>query len=157
MLVPGDPRFDEMLELAHVATSSTLNELQRSRWRSLCAGMLGALQSAGMVSERRRAVRGTASLQVSVLSPEPLSGTAVTSSVSAGGLALRSTAAARIGQPIELSITVPERREAVVVEGEVVWSRPGEIGLQLPRLPEVERELLEAVAVKAILVYAALD
>ena len=157
MLVPGDPRFDEMLELAHVATASTLNEQQRARWRSLCAGMLRSFQAAGMVSERRRAMRGTASLQVSVTSPAFLSGAAVTSTVSSGGVSLRSTAPASVGQPIALSISVPERAAPLRAAGEVVWARAGELGVQLEQLPEVERELLEAVAVKAILVYAALD
>jgi len=157
MLVPGDPRFDEMLELAHVATASNLNDQQRSRWRSLCSGMLGTLQAQGKVSDRRRAVRGTASLQVSLLSPDPLSGTAVTSTVSSGGLSLRSSTPVPIGSTLEMSISIPERKVPLFVQGEVVWSREGEVGVAFAELPDPEREMLEAVAVKAILVYVALE
>jgi len=156
MLVPGDPHVDEMLELAHLATSASFNDRQRSRWRALCSEMLSQIKSGGAASERRRAVRGTASLQVSVLSPQA-QGTAVTSTVSASGLSLRSERAAAVGEALEIAISIPERRSPLRVLGEVVWSRGGELGVSL-RQPSLEAsETLEAVAVKALLVYGALE
>jgi len=157
MFVPGDPRFDETLELAHLATSSALSDAQRERWRALCSSILGELRSKSAISERRRAVRGTASLQVSVLAPEDLCGTAVTSTVSSGGLSLRSRTPVQIGQSLQLSVSIPERKKPVFVSGEVVWSRTGEVGVEFVQLPQSDRELLEAVAVKALLVYVALE
>lgn len=164
MLVPGDSRFDEMLELAHLATSASLDELQRSRWRSLCAGLMGELQtmhgtfSPGAGANRRRAVRGTTSLQVSVLWPEHLSCTAVTSTVSAGGMSLRADQLVPAGSTLEMSITIPERRVPLFVAAKVVWSRAGDTGVAfIDEMPDFDRELLEAVAIKALLVYAALE
>jgi hypothetical protein len=164
MLAPGDPLFDEMLELAHLATSASLDELQRSRWRSLCTGLMGELQtmhgtfSPDSGDNRRRAVRGTTSLQVSVLWPDHLSGAAVTSTVSAGGMSLRAEQPVPVGSTLEMSITIPERRVPLFIAAKVVWSRADEVGVAfIDEMPDFDRDVLEAVAIKALLVYAALE
>ena len=156
MLVPDDPRFDELQHLAAVASGAGFTGPQRARWRELAGGVLGSLQAAGQSKkERRRELRAVASLQVDILEPQQLRGSRLTSTVSAGGLSIPIPAAPPAGTVLELSITVPGRAEPLRTRASVAWNVDGEIGVAFIDLVQSERELLEAVAVQALLVYAA--
>jgi len=52
---------------------------------------------------------------------------------------------------MDLSIRVPQRKVPLLVTGQVVWSRPGELGLAFVDLFQNDRELLEGITVKALL------
>lgn len=158
MLVPNDSRFDELQQLAAQALGTGFTGSQRVRWRELVAGVLGSLQAAGQSqNERRQALRAVASLQVDILEPQQLRGSRLTSTVSAGGLSIPIPAAPPAGTVLELSITVSGRGEPLRTRASVAWNVDGEIGVAFIDLVQSERELLEAVAVQALLVYAALE
>jgi PilZ domain len=158
MFVPSDPRFDEVLRLSALAVGPGLNDPQRARWRELCAGMLGTLQAAGQQApERRRVLRAVASLHVDVLSPAALAGPMQTSSVSAGGLSMPVPGPIPRGTIVELSISVRERSQPIKAKGSVVWCADGHTGLAFIDLVQNDRELLEAIAVRSLLVYTALE
>ena len=55
------------------------------------------------------------------------------------------------GTPIDLSIKVPQRKVPLLVTAQVVWSVPGELGAAFVDLYQNDRELLEGIAVKALL------
>ena len=158
MLVPDDPRFDELQHLAAQAVGPGFTGSQRARWRELVGGVLGSLQQAGSASiERRQALRAVASLQVDILEPPALRGTRLTSTVGAGGLSIPVPAIPPRGTVLELSITVSGRARPVTARASVAWTQDGEIGVTFIDLLQSERELLEAVAVQALLVYTALE
>ncbi|HTO98421.1 MAG TPA: PilZ domain-containing protein [Myxococcales bacterium] len=148
MFGPGDPRCDEILRLADLATSDRLVDGQRPRWRELVTQLLGSIEAAG--GRRRQDLRGPAELEVDILAPDEMASLA-TSTVSGGGISMRIAEVIPIGTPIDLSIKVPQRRVPLLVTAQVVWSRPGELGAAFVGLPENDRELLEGVAVKALL------
>ena len=157
MLVPDDPRFDELQHLAAQAVGPGLTGSQRARWRELVGGVLGTLQAAAQAhQERRKVLRAVASLQVDILEPPALRGTRLSSTVSAGGLSIPFPAAPPVGTVIELSITVTGRGEPLKTRAAVAWNAGGEIGVAFIDLVQSERELLEGVAVQALLVYTAL-
>ena len=158
MFATDDPQFEEVLQLTQLAVGPGFTDAQRARWRALCAGMLGTLQSAGQQApERRRMLRAIASLPVDVLSPEQLRGTRLTSSVSAGGLSLPARGQPPLGTLVEVSIAVAERPQPILARGSVCWANGEDIGLAFIDLIQSERELLEAIAVQALLAYAALE
>ncbi|MGZ6125967.1 MAG: PilZ domain-containing protein [Myxococcales bacterium] len=150
MFEPGDPRYEEILDLANLATSDKLLDGQRPRWRELVTQLLGSVQSEGSVAERRQHLRGPAELEVDILAPEEMASLA-TSTVSAGGLSMRIAEVIPVGTPIDLSIKVPQRRIPLLVTAQVVWSRPGDLGAAFVDLFQNDRELLEGLAVKALL------
>jgi hypothetical protein len=156
MLVPNDPRFDELQQLSAQALGAGFTGSQRARWRELVGGVLGSLQAASQSqNERRRARRAVASLQVDILEPQQLRGRSLTSTVSAGGLSIPIPAAPPAGTVLELSITVAGRGEPLRTRASVAWNVDGEIGVAFIDLVQGEREMLEAIAVQALLVYAA--
>jgi hypothetical protein len=157
MLVPDDPRFDELHHLAAQALGPGFTGSQRSRWRELVGSVLGPLQASGQQDERRRALRAVASLQVDILEPRPLRGSRLSSTVSAGGLSIPVPAMPPMGTVIELSVTVSARPLPLKTRATVAWTADGEIGVTFIDLLQSERELLEAVAVQALLVYGALE
>ena len=158
MFVPSDPRFDEVLHLAQLAVGPGFTDPQRARWRALCTGMLGTLQAAGQQQpERRQVLRAVASLQIDVLEPEELRGTRLTSSISAGGLSLEVRELPPLGTIVVFSIAVPEREWPIKARGAVAWARVDQVGLAFIDLIQSDRELLEAIAVRALLVYAVLE
>lgn len=158
MLVPEDPRFDELQHLAAQAVGPGFTDSQRARWRELIGGVLGWLQNVeGSQNERRLALRAVASLQVDILEPEPLRGSRLTSTVSAGGLSIPVPASPPPGTLLELSITVSSRELPLRTRAQVAWGAEGEIGVAFIDLLQSERELLEALAVQALLVYTALE
>jgi PilZ domain-containing protein len=150
MFEPGDPRYGEILDLANLATRDKLLDGQRARWRELVSELLGSVHSKGSAAERRQDLRGPAELEVDILAPEEMASLA-TSTVSAGGISMRIAEVIPIGTPIDLSIKVQERKIPLLVTAQVVWSRPGELGAAFVDLFQNDRELLEGLAVKALL------
>jgi hypothetical protein len=149
MIRPGDPRYEEILRLANLATSDRLVDGQRPRWRELVTQLLGSIEAVGG-AQRRHDLRGPAELEVDILAPDEMASLA-TSTVSGGGLSMRIAEVIPIGTPIDLSIKVPLRKVPLLVTAQVVWSRPGELGAAFVGLQENDRELLEGLAVKALL------
>jgi hypothetical protein len=150
MFEPGDPRRDEILELANLATRDCLPDARRQRWRELVTQLLGSIQSRGGMEERRQHLRANAELEVDILSPDEMASLA-TSTVGSGGLSIRIAEVVPPGTPIDLSIRVPQRKVPLLVTAQVVWSVPGELGAAFVDLFENDRELLEGLAVKALL------
>jgi len=150
MFEPGDPRRDEILDLANFAVRDSLRDGQRPRWRELVGQLLGNIRSEGGMAERRQHLRAPAELEVDILAPEEMASLA-TSTVGAGGLSIRIAEVIPAGTQVDLSIKVPQRRIPLLVQGQVVWSRPGELGLAFVDLFQNDRELLEGIAVKALL------
>jgi len=74
-----------------------------------------------------------------------------TSTVGAGGLSIRIAEVIPAGTQVDLSVKLPQRKVPLLVQGQVVWSRPGELGLAFIDLYQNDRELLEGIAVKALL------
>ena len=109
MFEPGDPRHDEILDLANRATANLLSDSHRPRWRELVRQLLGTIQSEGGKAERRQELRGPAELEVDILAPEEMASLA-TSTVSAGGLSIRIAEVIPAGTQVDLSIRVPQRK-----------------------------------------------
>jgi hypothetical protein len=150
MFDPGDPRHDEILGLANLAVRDQLPDTQRPRWRELVTQLLGNIRSEGGMAERRQSLRAAAELDVDILAPDEMASLA-TSTVGAGGLSIRIAEVIPTGTQVDLSIKVPQRRIPLLVQGQVIWSRPGELGLAFVDLYQNDRELLEGIAVKALL------
>lgn len=155
MFVPGDPRFDEMLALAGRATGSGLHDRDRPRWRELCGQLLGELKAHGSEgTDRRRALRAAARIEVRLVAPEALSGL-FTSSVGAGGLSLIMPHPPPVGTDLELSIALDERPVPILARGQVAYVLPmlGDnlVGVAFTNLVQNERELLEGLTVRALL------
>ena len=152
MFSPGDPRYDEMLSLATHATQEGLLDRQRPRWRELVTQLLGTVEDAARPEsrERRQSLRAALEVEVDILAPEELASLA-TSSVGSGGLAIRIAEEIPKGTLLELSIKLKERRVPLFVKAQVVWSRDGELGACFIDLYQNDRELLEGVAVLALL------
>src|SRR5204863_7444755 len=150
MFEPGDPRYQEILDLANLATRDCLPDGRRQRWRELVTQLLGSIQSQGGIAERRHHLRADAELEVDILAPDEMASLA-TSTVGSGGLSIRIAEVVPSGTPIDLSIKVPQRKVPLLVTAQVVWSRPGELGAAFVGLFQNDRELLEGIAVKALL------
>src|SRR5471030_951164 len=156
MFVPGDPRFDEILKLAVQAIAQKLRDQDRPRWRELVMLLLGELIDRGHVPERRRALRAALEVEVDILAPEEVASLA-TSSIGAGGLALRIKEILPIGTLLDLSIKLEQRSIPLFARAQVVYSRPGEVGAAFVDLFQSDREMLEGLAVTALLATAALE
>lgn len=156
MFVPGDPRFDEILKLATQATGSGLRDQDRPRWRELVTQLLGELIDKGHVPERRRQLRAALELEVDILAPDEVASLA-TSSIGAGGLALRIKEILPLGTLLDLSIKLEQRKVPLFARVQVVYSRPGEVGAAFVDLFQGDRELLEGIAVTALLARTALE
>jgi PilZ domain-containing protein len=150
MFGPGDPRTEEILDLATLAIRDQLVDGQRPRWRDLVSQLLGSIRSEGGMAERRQSLRAAAELEVDILAPEEMASLA-TSTVGAGGVSIRIAEVVPVGTPVDLSIKVPQRKVPLLVTGQVVWSRPGELGVAFVDLFQNDRELLEGITVKALL------
>lgn len=152
MFPPGDPRNDEILSLAANAVGDGLLDRQRPRWRELVTQLLGGIleKAAPGGAGRRQNLRADVELEVDILEPEELASLA-TSSVGSGGLSIRIAEVIPVGTLIDLSISLPQRRVPLLVRAQVVWSREGELGAAFIDLYQHDRELLEAVAVRALL------
>ena len=154
--MPGDPRFEEILDLANLATPNLLLDSQRPRWRELVAQLLGTVHQREPGSERRQQLRAAAEIEVDILAPDEMASLA-TSTIGAGGLSIRIAEVIPAGTVMDLSIKVAERKVPLLVKAQVAWSRPGELGAAFIDLFQNDRELLEGVAVKALLAQAALE
>lgn len=152
MFAPGDPRYEEILDLANLATRGLLLDGQRPRWRELVAKVLGSLREAsgGALPERRQHLRAPAELEVDILSPEEMASLA-TSTIGSGGLSIRIAEVIPLGTVMELSIKVEQRKVPLFVKAQVVRSKPGELAAAFIDLFQNDRELLEGIAVKALL------
>jgi hypothetical protein len=158
MFVPGDPRFDEILELASHATGGGLVDHARPRWRELVTQLLGSIRedSKGEIPERRKHLRASMELEVDILAPDELASLA-TSSIGSGGLSLRIAEVIPAGTDIDLSIKLEQRRIPLFVRAQVVHSEPGLLAASFVDLYQNDRELLEGIAVKALLAQTALE
>jgi PilZ domain len=156
MLVPGDPRFDEMLQLVNRALGEGLRDQDRPRWRELVGALLGELHDKGRVHERRQYLRAAMEIDVDILAPDEMASLA-TSTIGAGGLSLRIKEIIPVGTTIELSIKVEQRKVPIFAKAQVVYSREGELGAMFVDLYQHDRELLEAIAARAILARTALE
>ena len=152
MFPPSDPRHDEILEFAAHATGEGLLDRQRPRWRQLVTELLGSIHEAGATpnSDRRLVLRADLTLEVDILEPDELASLA-TSSVGSGGLSIRIAEVLPVGTPLALSIKLARRRVPLMVQAQVVWSRPGELGAAFVDIFQNDRELLEGLAVAALL------
>jgi len=147
---PGDPRIDEILELAEQATESGLLDRQRPKWRTLVKELLGGIHDSPAGAERRHDLRATIEILVHITAPAELASVA-TSSVGSGGLSIRVPEALPPGTPVELSIQLEHRPQPIPVKAQVVWNKPGELGVAFVDIFQGDRELLEAMAVTALL------
>jgi hypothetical protein len=152
MFLPGDPRIDEILELAEHARERGLLDRQRAKWRVLVTELLGSIHrvTPAPPSERRADLRAPIALIISITAPAELA-TLATSSVGSGGLSIRITAEIPVGTPLELSMQAPQREAPIRAKALVVWSRPGELGAAFTDIFQGDREVLEAIAVRALL------
>lgn len=155
MFVPQDPRFEEILRLAAWAVGPGLRDRDRPRWRELCGQLLGELKATGgRALERRRALRAPSRIQAELLAPRHLAGL-VASSIGSGGIGLLLPENVPLGTEVELSLAV-EGRGSLRARGQVVYVREGaETGVAFTDLLQGDRELLEALAVRALLAEAA--
>lgn len=156
MFVPGDPRFEEILDLANLATLDMLMDNQRPRWRELVNQLLGRIHEAGHFTVRRQHLRAAAELEVSILAPDEMASLA-TSTIGSGGLSIKVAEEIPVGTVMDLSIKVEPRKIPLLVKAQVVRSRPGELAAAFIDLFQNDREMLEGVAVKALLARAALE
>lgn len=143
----ADASLAELRELSEHALADGLRDSQRGRWRELVAELLGRTQSH---EGRRKHLRASAGLDVHVLEPDDLMGL-VTSTVGAGGLSMAMPSPPPVGTPLALSIKVPQRKVPLFVRAQVAWVREGEIGAVFTDAVQSDRELLEAIAVRALL------
>src|SRR3954469_25548681 len=151
MFSKSDPRYDEILELAEHAVGEGLLDRQRPRWRVLVKELLGSINDAAPPSqERRQDVRAPLQLDVDILEPDDLASLA-TSSVGSGGLCIRIAEVIPNGTPILLSIKLAQRRQPLMVHAQVAWSKPGQLGAAFNDVFQGDRELLEGLAVTALL------
>lgn len=152
MFPTGDSRIDEILLLAEEAIGTGLLDKHRQRWRELVQELLGSIRDAsdGQVPERRRQLRAAAELEVDLLAPEEIASLA-TSTVGAGGVSIVMDEELPIGTPIDMSIKVAQRTVPLLLKGQVVWCKPGEVGVVFIDAFQNDRELLEGIAVKATL------
>ena len=150
MFEPDDPRNQKLIELADLALGGGLMDFQRPQWRELVTQLLGSIRDPfGGASDRRRHVRAPLELEVDILEPEELASLA-TSSVGAGGLAIRIAEVIPVGTQLDLSIKIEQRKVPLLAKAQVVWSREGELGVAFVDLFQNDRELLEALAVKEL-------
>jgi PilZ domain-containing protein len=151
MFAPGDPRFQEMLTLAEAAAGEGFTDEQRRRWRELCGELLGEIRSGNPAyPDARKDLRAEAELEVHILAPEEMASLA-TSTIGAGGLGIVVSEEVPVGTVLQLSIKIEEREVPFLAKAQVVWSRPGLLGAAFIDLFQNERELIEAVTVKALL------
>src|SRR5216684_4790531 len=143
----ADASLAELRELSEHALADGLRDAQRGRWRELVAQLLGRTQSH---EGRRKHLRAAAGLDVHVLEPDDLRGL-VTSTIGAGGLSMAMPAPLPVGTPLALSIQVAQRKVPLFVKAQVAWVREGEIGAVFTDAVQSDRELLEAIAVRALL------
>jgi len=143
----ADASLAELRDLTEHALADGLRDVQRGRWRELVAQLLGRTQAR---EGRRRHLRAPAGLDVHVLEPDDFQGL-VTSSIGAGGLSMLMRAPPPVGTPLALSIRVPQRKVPLFVKAQVAWVREGEIGAVFTDAVQSDRELLEAIAVRALL------
>ena len=148
MFLPSDPRFDEILELAEHATGEGLLDRQRPRWRVLVRELLGSINE--VFGLRRQDLRAPLELEVDILAPEDMASLA-TSSVGSGGLAIRIAEVIPAGTPLELEIKLDQRKDPLKVHAQVAWSKPGQLGAAFTDIFQGDRELLEGLAVTALL------
>jgi len=135
-------RQEQALELAELAMTTGLMDFQRPLWRELVKELLGA-------DQRRHYLRAHAELEVDILSPDELASLA-TSSVGAGGLAIVMDEDIPDGTVLELSIKVEQRKVPLLAKAQVVYRRAPHIGVAFIDLIQSDRELLEGIAVKAL-------
>ena len=143
----ADASLAELRELSEHALADGLRDAQRGRWRELVAELLGRTQSQ---EGRRKHIRAAAGLDVHVLEPDELTGL-TTSTIGAGGLSLIMPSPPPVGTPLALSIRVPQRKVPLFVRAQVTWVREEEIGAVFTDALQSDRELLEAIAVRALL------
>jgi hypothetical protein len=149
MFPKSDPRFDEILELAEHATGEGLLDRQRPRWRVLVRELLGSINEVFGLLQRQE-LRAPLEVEVDILEPEDLASLA-TSSVGSGGLCIRIAEVIPHGTPILLSIKLPQRRQPLMIHAQVAWSKPGQLGAAFTDVFQGDRELLEGLAVTALL------
>src|SRR5436190_17710868 len=151
MFPKSDPRYDEILELAEHAVGEGLLDRQRPRWRVLVGELLGSInEGAPTAAERRQEVRAAMELDVDILEPDDMASLA-TSSVGSGGLCIRIAEVIPAGTPILLSIKLSQRRQPLMIHALVAWSKPGQLGAAFTDIFQGDRELLEGIAVTALL------
>jgi hypothetical protein len=152
MFQPDDPRYEEILDLANLAVRDLLLDNQRGRWRELVTQLLGSIResSGGAIPERRQHLRAPVELEVDILAPDEMASLA-TSTIGSGGLSMAVAEEIPVGTSMDLSIKVEGRKVPLLVKAQVVRSRPGFLACAFIDLFQNDRELLEGIAVKALL------
>src|SRR5260370_8186530 len=119
MFAPGARRYEEILDLANLATLDLLLDSQRPRWRELVTQLLGSVREAsgGSIPERRQHLRAPVELEVDILAPEEMASLA-TSTIGSGGLSFRIAEEIPVGTVMELSITVAGRKVRLLVRAQ---------------------------------------
>src|SRR5260370_14701635 len=150
MFAPGDPRYEEILDLANLATLNLLLDSQRPRWRELVTQLVGSVREAsgGAIPERRQHLRAPVELEVDILAPEEMASLA-TSTIGSGGLSFRIAEEIPVGTVMDLSIKVAGRKVPLLVKAQVVRSKPGELAAAFIDLFQNGRERREGIAAKA--------
>ena len=115
MFRPGDPPYEELLQLASLATGGVLGDGQRARWRELTTQLLGSIREQQTFQPERQHLRAPVELEVDILAPEEMASLA-TSTVGAGGLSIRIAEVIPKGTQIDLSIKLPERKVPLLVK-----------------------------------------
>ena len=152
MFAPGDPRYEEILDLANLATLNLLLDSQRPRWRELVTQLLGSIREAsgGAIPERRQHLRAPVEVEVDILSPDEMASLA-TSTIGSGGLSIRIAEEIPVGTVMELSVKLEGRKVPLLVKAQVVRSEPGLLAAAFIDLFQNDREFLEGVVVKKLL------
>jgi hypothetical protein len=147
---PGSPEYEELLQLASLATRDKLLDGQRARWRELTRQLLGSIREQQTFTPERQHLRAPVELEVDILAPDEMASLA-TSTIGSGGLSIRIAEIIPIGTQVDLSIKLPGRKVPLLAKGQVVWSYPAAAGVAFVDLYQNDREHLEALAVQALL------
>ncbi len=70
---------------------------------------------------------------------------ATVQNISDGGMAIETDTVLSAGQEITVSVFPPNRRESVRITAEIVWSKPGAVGLRFVSLNEELKQIIEAL------------
>jgi len=122
MFEPGDPRHDEILDSPTAQPQISCPTASAPAGASWC----GSCWDHPVRRRHGRAAPGPARSGRAgggLLAPEEMASLA-TSTVSAGGLSIRIAEVIPAGTQVDLSIRVPQRKVPLLVQAQVIWSRP---------------------------------
>src|SRR5260370_31858782 len=103
MFAPGARRYEEILDLANLATLDLLLDSQRPRWRELVTQLLGSVREAsgGGIPQRRPHLRAPVELGGGILAPQEM-GSLAPSTLRSGGAFFPLPPGVPVGQVVGL-------------------------------------------------------